>query len=97
MNVERIRQLFGTKPSIPKQATGIRLDIGCGANKQSGFVGMDMRDLPGVDIVWNWNNFPWPLPNGSVLVAMASHVVEHINPVDGNFLRWMDEHGEYSR
>jgi hypothetical protein len=71
--------------------SGIRLDVGCGANKQDGFVGMDARDLPGVDIVHNWNVYPWPLPDESVLVAVASHVVEHVNPADGGFLRWMDE------
>ena len=30
---------------------GIQLDIGCGSNKQKGFVGMDKRDIAGVDIV----------------------------------------------
>lgn len=70
---------------------GIRLDIGCGQNKHAGFVGMDARALPGVDIVHNWNDYPWPLPDESAILAIASHVVEHINPIDGGFLRWMDE------
>ena len=70
---------------------GIRLDIGCGANKQPGFVGMDMRALPGVDIVHNWSVYPWPLPDACCNMVLASHVVEHVNPADGGFLRWMDE------
>lgn len=70
---------------------GIRLDIGCGANKQEGFVGMDKRDLPGVDIVHDWNVYPWPLPDGACNMVLASHVVEHVNPADGGFVRWMDE------
>jgi hypothetical protein len=73
------------------QYAGIRLDIGCGGNKSLGFVGMDCKSLPGVDIVHDWNVFPWPLEDESVLVAMASHVVEHISPINGHFLRWMDE------
>lgn len=73
------------------QRAGIRLDIGCGAKCQPGFVGMDRQSLPGVEIVWDWNNYPWPLPDETVLTAIASHVVEHVNPVDGAFLRWMDE------
>lgn len=76
---------------ILKEKSGVQLDIGCGENKQPGFVGMDYRELPGVDIVHNWNNYPWPLPDESVIRAIASHVVEHISPIDGNFLRWMDE------
>lgn len=71
--------------------SGIHLDIGCGANKQPGFVGMDIRDLPGVDIVWNWNWYPWPLPDESCMLVMASHVVEHVNPADGHFIEWMNE------
>lgn len=60
---------------------GIQLDIGCGANKQPGWVGMDIRELPGVDIVHDINVHPWPLPDGCALRAMASHLVEHIPPV----------------
>lgn len=76
---------------IIKANSAICFDIGCGANKHAGFVGMDARALPGVDIVHNWNNYPWPLPDGCVMTAIASHVVEHVNPADGGFLRWMDE------
>jgi SAM-dependent methyltransferase len=44
-----------------------------------------------VDIVWNVEEQPWPLPDECVLVAIASHLVEHINPAGGGFLRFMDE------
>ncbi len=70
---------------------GIRLDIGCGANKQAGWVGMDWQELPGVDIIHDVESYPWPLPDESVLVAFASHLVEHINPARGGFLKFMDE------
>lgn len=76
---------------VLQRHSGIRLDIGCGANKQKGFVGMDRRPLKGVDIVHDWNDYPWPLPDESCQMVMASHVVEHVNPADGGFLRWMDE------
>lgn len=64
-----------------KREGGIRLDIGCGASKQQGFVGMDIQDLPGVDIHHDFLRFPWPLPDESCIMAMASHVLEHIPPV----------------
>jgi len=78
---------------------GIRLDIGCGQNKQKGFVGMDVQEFPGItDVVWDWNVHPWPFPDESVLQAVASHVVEHIPTValvDGRtrlpFIEFMDE------
>lgn len=83
--------MVDTVEQLLKSQSGIRLDIGCGESKQPGFVGMDARELPGVNIVHDWNVYPWPLPDESVLLAIASHVVEHVNPADGGFLRWMNE------
>jgi len=75
-----------------KEKQGIRLDIGCGGNKQPGFVGIDYRKLDGVDIVQDLETFPWKaLKDESVLVAVASHVVEHINPAKGIFIDFMNE------
>lgn len=59
--------------------SGIKLDIGCGANKQGeDWVGMDVQAMPGVDIVHDLLDIPWPLPDESVLTAITSHVLEHI-------------------
>ncbi len=81
-----------TIKQLLKDKSGIRLDIGCGSNKQPGFVGIDYRALPEVDIVQDLEEFPWKdLPDESVLVAIASHVVEHINPAKGTFIKFMDE------
>ncbi len=76
---------------LKKNQQGIRLDVGCGANKQLGFVGMDYRKEPGVDIVHDLEKFPWPLPNECASLVMASHVVEHINPHGGVFIAFMNE------
>ena len=70
---------------------GIRLDIGCGHVKHSGFIGMDKQELPPVDIVHDWEVYPWPLPDECVTVAIVSNVIEHIDPSNGGFIRWMDE------
>ena len=76
---------------ILKANSGIRLDIGGGGNPQDGFVNMDIRRLPGVDIVHDFEDLPWPLPDACVLVAMASHVLEHVSPAKFGFIRFMDE------
>lgn len=70
---------------------GILLDIGCGANKNPNMVGIDVRALPGVDIVWNIEEVPWPLPDECVLTSVMSHVYEHINPAGGKVLEVMNE------
>ena len=59
---------------------GIKLDIGCSGYKHKGFVGMDIRPEPGVDIVHNLEQFPYPLPDNSCSIILASHVLEHMNP-----------------
>jgi SAM-dependent methyltransferase len=74
-----------------KRKAGIQLDLGGGGNPQSGFVNIDIRDLPQVDIVHDLEKFPWPLPDECVTRAVASHLVEHINPHKGVFIGFMDE------
>ena len=59
---------------------GIRLDLGGGGAPQAGFVNIDVRDMPTVDIGHNLELFPWPLPDECCSMVMASHLLEHINP-----------------
>jgi predicted SAM-dependent methyltransferase len=66
--------------SYKKPKLKFNLDIGCGENCQKGFVGLDKRNLPGVEIVHDIEVFPWPIETESVDVAMMSHLVEHIKP-----------------
>jgi len=66
--------------NLIKAKSGICLDIGCGSNKQPNFVGMDKRKLPGVDIVHDAEEFPWPLPDTCCNKILMSHLYEHIKP-----------------
>lgn len=77
-----IEKANGRLDELLAEKSGILLDIGCGGNKyRPDFVGMDMRDIPGVvDIVHNVLDFPWPLPDECVVTAVCSHLVEHIPP-----------------
>lgn len=67
----------------------MKLDIACGSNKQDGFTGIDVRKLPGVDIVHDLEKFPWPIKKNSVTIAVASHILEHIKPWLS--IKFMDE------
>lgn len=82
---------MGDINKLLKEKGGIRLDIGCGASKAPGTVGIDMLPLPGVDIVHDLEVTPWPLPDNCALSATASHVLEHINPHKGVFIDVMNE------
>lgn len=59
--------------------TPIKLDIGCGPNKQSDHVGIDQISFPGVDHVLDAGRDPWPFKDNSVESAHTSHFVEHLN------------------
>lgn len=74
---ERVRRLL-------KEKQGIQLDIGGGLSPQPYFMNMDIRPLDTVDVVWNFERFPWPLPDECCIRVMASHIVEHINPHYGD-------------
>ena len=69
----------------------IKLDIGGGDCPKEGFINVDILPLPQVDIVWDLEVTPWPLPDGVCNEAYASHVLEHINPHKGVFIAVMDE------
>lgn len=67
------------------------IDIGCGANKANPkWFGVDYRKLPGVDLVQDLEKFPWKIPSNKFDTALASHVVEHINPAKGGFIKFMN-------
>ena len=55
----------------------LRLDLGCGPNKQAGFTGADVIAFPGVDVVTDLRQ-PWPWPDSSVSDAHCSHFLEHL-------------------
>jgi predicted SAM-dependent methyltransferase len=58
----------------------IHLDVGCGFRKNDGFIGMDRREVPGVDIVHDAEDLPWPLEDESCAVITMSHLIEHVKP-----------------
>lgn len=87
---------FAKRKSIPqllKSLNGsvIKLDLGGGTTPQEGFINMDIRDLPSVDVVHDWEAIPWPFPDASLSLIMAGHVVEHVNPANFGFIKWMNE------
>lgn len=82
MGGKRMKKHYGKSvlELLKKNNKGIQLDIGCGGNKQKGFVGMDIRAIDGVDIVHDVEQTPYPLPNECCSVVLASHIIEHICP-----------------
>lgn len=71
---------------VASRGDDLRLDLGCGFSKPSGFVGLDnlsgaaiqtRNDETGPDIVIDLNTHGIPFPDGSCSIVRASHFLEH--------------------
>lgn len=56
----------------------MKLDIGCGPNKKSGFFGMDIHPYPGVDLIQDLAQTPWRIDDSVCDEIWADQVIEHI-------------------
>lgn len=71
------------------------LDIGCGTNKHKDdtqeVIGMDIIDLPGVDVVWNMEQIPYPFENGKFNKVILQHVLEHVTKENNINIKIIEE------
>lgn len=56
----------------------MKLDIGCGTSKKDGFIGVDIMELPNVDIVHDLNTFPYPFEDDVLDEIWMDQVIEHL-------------------
>jgi len=56
----------------------MKIELGCSCNKTSGYLGVDMEKLPGVDVVHDLETFPYPFDDNSADEILASHILEHL-------------------
>jgi SAM-dependent methyltransferase len=67
--------------NLLKNKSQVNVHLGCGEEIIDAFINLDAKPGPGVDVVWNLEKFPWPFPDGSVDILIASQLLEHINPM----------------
>lgn len=67
-----------------EEKKGIKLELGGGNNPNPGFINIDILPLEKVDLVWDLERTPWPLPADCALQVVASHVLEHLTPHTGD-------------
>jgi predicted SAM-dependent methyltransferase len=58
------------------------LDLGCGTTKVQGAVGIDNVALPGVDVVHDLLEIPYPFDDNKADEIYLKHVIEHFVPAD---------------
>jgi SAM-dependent methyltransferase len=76
MSVVDKNNLLARLPELPR----VELELGCGATKRDGTaIGVDARDLPGVDLVGDVFEVLSLFPGASVDAVVSYHFVEHID------------------
>lgn len=56
-----------------------KLNMGCGNDILPGYLNRDIVDLPDVDKVYDFENFPYPFEDNEFDEIYCSHVLEHMN------------------
>lgn len=59
------------------------LDLGCGTAKVAGAIGMDNVSLPGVDVVHDLLDLPYPFDDENAEEIHLNHTLEHFTLIDG--------------
>jgi predicted SAM-dependent methyltransferase len=57
----------------------IKLNLGCGADRRPGFIGVDLFDGPQVDQIHDLDHGPWPWDDASAEHILARHIFEHVS------------------
>src|SRR6266850_4448939 len=78
-----LRALFGIRGHSPSSASGQprRLHLGCGRDIREGWINLDSRRLPGVNLVADLDDCrktSLPLSDNSIDEFFGSHVLEHL-------------------
>lgn len=55
-----------------------RLHLGCGNEILPGWINHDLVPLPGVDVVHDLHDYPWPFEDGRFAEVRMYHVLEHL-------------------
>lgn len=55
------------------------VDLGCGKNKKTGYIGVDKFSIPGVDYVVDFKKDKLPFKDDSVESVFSSHCLEHLS------------------
>ncbi len=56
-----------------------KLNLGCGEQKNPGFIGVDRVKTSAVDVVHDLNKFPYPFKDNSISEILMDNVLEHLD------------------
>mgnify|MGYP001605672367 CR=1 FL=1 len=74
----KILDIFSTEI---KSTGGLKIDVGCGGNKiDESFLGVDLKEGPGVDYVADARALPFK--DGEVSILVSNHLLEHFDRME---------------
>lgn len=80
--MEKMLSLISDADDVPTplSASPIKISLGAGEELETepGWVNLDIVDLPGIDVVHNLLEYPWPFEDGSAEFIKAKDVIEHM-------------------
>jgi len=65
----------------------MKINFGAGGDIRDGYLNHDIVNLEGIDMVFDLNEYPWPIESCSVDEILMNDVIEHLN----DFMRSMEE------
>ena len=74
--VKKLPRILAPEKVAKARATGVRLNLGCGRIPLDGYINVDQRELPGVDIVTDVGNLPFE--EGNLSEIYSAHLLEHL-------------------
>ena len=74
--MEKSARILAPEKIDKARATGVRLNLGCGHIPLDGYINIDQRELPGVDIVTDVGNLPFA--EHSLSEIFSAHMLEHL-------------------
>lgn len=75
----RIDKRISNHNNERKKDMDLKINLGCGEDQFEGFINVDLLKLPGVDVVHNLMEFPYPFEDNSASEIKAVDVIEHLD------------------
>jgi SAM-dependent methyltransferase len=58
----------------------LKIDLGCGKHKAKDYFGVDIRELPETDLVYDLRTTPWPWEDSSVDALESNFLLPYLTP-----------------
>jgi len=59
-----------------------KLHLGCGTRILDGFDNVDINKAPGICKSFDFNEYPWPIPDNTYDYIYSNHVLEHLRDIE---------------